>query len=558
MKDSQTAWLAIYDVSGIQEYIFASNRLSENVGASRIVGRILKDDLPDVLREVADSYENARIETQWCDSSQVASSTFDIVEDVSLVAQIVYIGGGSAIVAFRDWDFYMKVNRRFAERIIKTTYTLSLAVAEVATNFECFVTDRKELEKRLQQVKSAMLRQRPFGAFPISEQEGFGGLPVTASGQRSTLQYLKQKASEDEKTSVGSRRRAEAEQTFPLPANLGNRYQWAFEMSDLVRERGEDGYVAVIHIDGNGMGKQLYRKMSEWEKQQLDYAGAVYEMRKLSLEIADGYQAKFAKIIEQIASKSLSDAKSSETEKQTLKIRPLIMDGDDVTLICEAEIGIPLAAAFLRELEAAEESEELKPSISLSACAGIALVHSHFPFSLAYEIAEECCKIAKSKRYKDLKNNKKAHSESCLDFHLVRGSYVRQLEDIRNAFKNSPDDPISKTSYLMQKRGEAAMTVDSYSALEDTVGRIQQGVEQGIWPRTWLNRLYETYAEGGVSGELNSLVDEMASRGYNIEDLCPPALRTGEIPHRLIRDALEIVEMHRSIEAGAVQEEGRQ
>lgn len=34
--------LAMYDVSGIQEYIISSSRMRENISASRIVGELLK------------------------------------------------------------------------------------------------------------------------------------------------------------------------------------------------------------------------------------------------------------------------------------------------------------------------------------------------------------------------------------------------------------------------------------------------------------------------------------------------------------------------------------
>ena len=43
--------LAKFDISGIQRYIFATNRLVENVGASYQVTKILETYLPDSIRE---------------------------------------------------------------------------------------------------------------------------------------------------------------------------------------------------------------------------------------------------------------------------------------------------------------------------------------------------------------------------------------------------------------------------------------------------------------------------------------------------------------------------
>lgn len=126
--------------------------------------------------------------------------------------------------------------------------------------------------------------------------------------------------------------------------------------------------------------------MGQWLRQELhnlknkSMAEQIEEHRKLSKQITSRYRDEFTSVVNELSFKSNEDV---------IPIRPLILDGDDVTFICRADWGIPLAQAFLRRLE--KGSAEYP----ISACAGIALVHSHFPFQIAYEIAEECCQTAK-------------------------------------------------------------------------------------------------------------------------------------------------------------------
>ena len=56
--------LAKFDVGGIQDYIFATNRLRENAGGSYQVTRIMEEFLLESFREAADQ-ENVEVLLDW-------------------------------------------------------------------------------------------------------------------------------------------------------------------------------------------------------------------------------------------------------------------------------------------------------------------------------------------------------------------------------------------------------------------------------------------------------------------------------------------------------------
>lgn len=84
--------------------------------------------------------------------------------------------------------------------------------------------------------------------------------------------------------------------------------------------------------------------------------------------------------------------------------RHIILAGDDITFICNAKVAIDAVTVFLNhtmkkmlyEDKMLTDAENFK-KYRFSACAGIAFFNSHFPFSDAYQVAEACCRIAKTR-----------------------------------------------------------------------------------------------------------------------------------------------------------------
>jgi hypothetical protein len=121
--------------------------------------------------------------------------------------------------------------------------------------------------------------------------------------------------------------------------------------------------------------------------------------------------------------------------KLRLPIRPVVIGGDDLTVIIKGNLAIDFTNKFLNSFKQ-RTAEYFKGLITdydlhkfengLTACAGIAYVKPSYPFHYAVELAEELCSYSKTKA-------KKINGEnvpSCLTFHKVQSSFV---DDYKNS-----------------------------------------------------------------------------------------------------------------------------
>ncbi|WP_107841100.1 Cas10/Cmr2 second palm domain-containing protein [Metasolibacillus meyeri] len=454
--------LAIYDITGIQEYIFASNRLQENMGASFIVGNMVKE----YFTEIANRHE---ILTEW--HRDDVAREFTLFANSTAKGEVIYIGGGNALVVYRDWAVYNEVNKEFALKVLEESASLTMVTEAISFSEEADSYEKiySNLMEKLSETKSKIVRTKLNQTLPVFAQEPFKGEPITKKypvaedkvEYLSTEQWLKRQASQED-----------------FFKDISNKF--ARETPHMKRQVGEDSYTAVVHIDGNGMGEWLKGNLRDSSEKSLKENLQGAQKIKAGIEQHRASSLKITSYFRTIFSQTVQDVMHG---KDNIPLRPLILDGDDITFICQADWGIEFTQKFLENLDVQGKEDHIY------ACAGIALVHSHFPFQLAYDIAEQCCQRAKKRYY----NNEK--SGSYLDFYIVRGSYVQTM-----------DEQLAALGDL----GGEAYTTDEMEKLLNVSKCLTAN-----WPRSRLIQLYEAYLSGEEAVEL--VKDEAASRGYSLE-----------------------------------------
>lgn len=235
--------LAQYDISGIQDYIFATNRLRENVGASYNVNRILNLFLPDAINEAVKT-EGGFALINW----NTEKSEFQFESNQEILAEVLYIGGGNAVVIYRNRRLYDKSSHIFAIKVAENCHGITVLSAFVETKLEDYCKEIEELEMELSNLKRMVPRNVPMSSWPIVEQDSVYGLPITK---------LYDKDNMDRVMSVIQYEKYEASRLKGMERE--NPYVFALQMEQLIDKRGEDSHVAVVHIDGNGMGELFDR-----------------------------------------------------------------------------------------------------------------------------------------------------------------------------------------------------------------------------------------------------------------------------------------------------------
>jgi hypothetical protein len=155
--------------------------------------------------------------------------------------------------------------------------------------------------------------------------------------------------------------------------------------------------IAVIHVDGNGMGIVLRELKAKLE--QLEQAKYVARYRAFSEAVG---KATLAAAREATHRALLPNAVPRRGRKgrefSVVPARPLVLGGDDLSIIVRADLALDFVSAFISAFERETKAELSKRELfdqGLTACAGVAFIKASQPFAQAYALAECLCQHAK-------------------------------------------------------------------------------------------------------------------------------------------------------------------
>jgi len=435
--------LVIVDTAQIQPYIFGSNRLRENIGASHLVAAATNDWAKKVVHTVAPRHNidgNGNLDR--------TKHIEDLAPDFG--AEVLYAGGGNFVVLFRHEDIARAFTRKLSRKALTEAPNLHLVIAQQALHWKdaphqdhSLYETVQAVFKRLAEQKAARAPSAPLLGLGVTVMCESTGLPATGmvppirddptSAYAASAEIFPKR----EAVSGANERLKRLFQDV-----LGEDYDFPYELDDLGRTVGEHSFIAIVHADGNGVGQRIMKigtqhAMADQNRLYIealrDFSNALEKAAQGALH--DTLRPMTAKIVEDKDKRIIihKHEKAGELVRLELRheqghwylpFRPIVFGGDDVTFVCDGRIGLALATEYLRAFEK-HTTNLLGQHAGVTACAGVGIVKAHYPFARAYHLAHELCQSAKTYR------RHKAIDGSCLDWYFALSGLAGDLDDIR-------------------------------------------------------------------------------------------------------------------------------
>jgi len=421
------------ETSGNQAYIFASNRLRQNVGASELV---LRSCSQWVLEAVKEKATGRRL---WAPSVEDRTRRLrDRALNPHLGAggnrvEVVTATSGSACLLTQDLQLGRCLVEAVTRRALREAPGLAVAGAVVE------MRDRQGFQDAFQNANTELGRVRSrlpapearFRQLPIVERCRTTGLPAASYDvpfgteppePLSAVARAKLAASR----LTLSRLRAESW--------IEHRDRLARSLAELERglEQAEERWLAVIHIDGNGLGALLGR---------LGQAQLGRDRVEAVRWVSTGLERVAVRAFDRALRAAVAAWEREHEKGSEFLVVPLVVGGDDLTVVCEGSLAMAFTIAYLRGFEAKSEEElgELLQAVEvprLTASAGVALIKPHYPFHAAYELAEQLAESAKLVKHH-------APGRSALDVHLHLDTTDADLDRIRRRRRSHGPAPVA-------------------------------------------------------------------------------------------------------------------
>ena len=181
-----------------------------------------------------------------------------------------------------------------------------------------------------------------------------------------------------------------------------NTLKRAQELKELVG----NGYLALIHADGNNVGKSK-------PGDAVGDARFFYENRVL---------------LRQAIKKAIDDACDQDEagkNESPAPLVPLMLGGDDLLLVCRARVALPFVVKLCEELDALQTKTS---GFKLTLGVGVVIAKHTIPIHRLHEVAEQLASSAK-RRFRGFKDEEA--KRSVVDWAVFSTAWVDDPEDVR-------------------------------------------------------------------------------------------------------------------------------
>ncbi len=392
------------EIRGLQRYVFSTRRLLDAIGRSAIIADIA-DPTKDPLKSAIDA----------------------------AAATVLFSGAGRVTVECDTPD---------SARVFAATYSRSLRDLDDDLQLVCAVVKGVDYQPSLIAWQLVLARAMAGVQHLPAPNPGFSVL-CHVSGRpadmivddphrgRQALQHTVVDAR-------GAGQRWHDEQVaaldLPTPADLGPKqraaWRWTLtrDLDELSADKGEFSQLAVIHLDVNRLGTALLAYAKQVDPTQMQAASGV---------IAAIISALSTHVMTVVAAAARGEGRPrivgfpsrldvGLTQRQgrrgawILPVRPVVIAGDDLTLVCDARLAWSLALVAMewisepcstlpatdprRQLYEVSEARyeqggfRADDRLGLTLGIGIAVIGSGLPLSRGYALAERLTETAKQQR----------------------------------------------------------------------------------------------------------------------------------------------------------------
>ncbi len=361
-------------VQGIQSYIFETNKLKEIIGASEIIEQLCTTWFEEFLTNNGNNYQGEKLLN--------AAGNIRFKTDKT-TAQTIFKG-------------YHKV---LLEKAPGVPFSQAVVKIENDREYEAI----QKLDEKLRGQRNVPLYETDLGIMLRRKDRKTGNFATTTNN----------KIKDDNKmVDVVSSAKYDHSDEKLLTKKIkieGDNLVCPSEFKELAKD-SQHSWLAVIHIDGNGMGLRI--------NSILENSNRGDKFKNLQ-DFSEKVSQSTINALNKAINETIMPYKDNSN---LLPMRPIIIGGDDLTIIVRADLAIKFTQVYLEEFENQTKEKGINEGNGLTAAAGIAFVKEKFPFHYAVNLAEDLTSYAK---------NKSNREKSCLHFHLVKDSYIDDYDEVQ-------------------------------------------------------------------------------------------------------------------------------